>query len=219
MVAYLEKTDGNAEFHEIIDFLTRTSIHHALTVSPVVSTTFVEQFWTNVKSKIINNVRHITAKVAGKPVSIFEASIRSDLLFDNADGIDSLFNQAIFDDIQLMGICLNIDTWTSLQRINYMCLTAHYIDNDWVLRKKVLNFCPISSHRGVDIGKAVEMCLLKWGIESNVFTITVDNASTNDVAVAYLKSKFANWEKYILEGKWLHVRCIADVMNLLFKTV
>ncbi|GJU80056.1 hypothetical protein Tco_1282421 [Tanacetum coccineum] len=45
---------------------------------------------------------YITAKVAGKPVSIFEASIRSDLLFDDADGIDSLPNQAIFDAIQLM---------------------------------------------------------------------------------------------------------------------
>ncbi|GJS43625.1 putative ribonuclease H-like domain-containing protein [Tanacetum coccineum] len=66
MVAYLEKTEGNAEFHEIIDFLKRSSIHHALTVSPVVSTTFVEQFWTSAKSKTINNVRHITAKVAGK---------------------------------------------------------------------------------------------------------------------------------------------------------
>ncbi|GKC40956.1 hypothetical protein Tco_1053340 [Tanacetum coccineum] len=103
MVAYLEKSEGNAEFHEIIDFLTRSSIHHALTVSPVVSTTFVEQFWTSAKSKIINNVRHITAKVAGKSVSISEASIRSDLLFDDADGIDSLPNQAIFDAIQLMG--------------------------------------------------------------------------------------------------------------------
>ncbi|GJW18037.1 hypothetical protein Tco_0025473 [Tanacetum coccineum] len=103
MVAYLEKTDGNAEFHEIIDFLTRSSIHHALTVSPVVSTTFVEQFWTSAKSKIINNVRHITAKVAGKPVSISEASIRSDLLFDDANGIYSLPNLAIFDAIQLMG--------------------------------------------------------------------------------------------------------------------
>ncbi|GKA67695.1 hypothetical protein Tco_0767612 [Tanacetum coccineum] len=30
MVAYLEKTEGNAEFHEIIDFLKRSSIHHAL---------------------------------------------------------------------------------------------------------------------------------------------------------------------------------------------
>ncbi|GJR35891.1 putative ribonuclease H-like domain-containing protein [Tanacetum coccineum] len=76
MVAYLEKSEGNAEFHEIIDFL---------------------------KSKIINNVRHITTKVAGKSVSISEASIRSDLLFDDTDGIDSLPNQAIFDAIQLMG--------------------------------------------------------------------------------------------------------------------
>ncbi|GKB50152.1 putative ribonuclease H-like domain-containing protein, partial [Tanacetum coccineum] len=46
---------------------------------------------------------YITAKVAGKPVNISEASIRSDLLFDDADGIDSLHNQAIFDAIQLMG--------------------------------------------------------------------------------------------------------------------
>ncbi|GJR18988.1 hypothetical protein Tco_0967515 [Tanacetum coccineum] len=102
MVAYLEKTDGNAEFHEIIDFLARSSIHNALTVSLVVSTTFVKQFWMSAKSKIINNVRYITAKVAGKPVSISKASIRNDLPFNDADGIDSLPNQAIFDAIQLM---------------------------------------------------------------------------------------------------------------------
>ncbi|GKA41743.1 hypothetical protein Tco_0734403, partial [Tanacetum coccineum] len=102
MVAYLEKSEGNVEFHEIVVFLKRSSIHHALTVSPVVSTTFVEQFWTSAKSKTINNVRHITAKVASKSVSISEASIRSDLLFDDAEGIDSLPNQAIFDAIQLM---------------------------------------------------------------------------------------------------------------------
>ncbi|GKB25184.1 hypothetical protein Tco_0864585 [Tanacetum coccineum] len=52
------------------------SIHYALTVSPVISTTFVEQFWMTAKSKTINNVRYITATVAGKPVSISEASIR-----------------------------------------------------------------------------------------------------------------------------------------------
>ncbi|GKF77263.1 hypothetical protein Tco_0229733, partial [Tanacetum coccineum] len=31
MVTYLEKTDGNTEFHEIISFLKRSSIHYALT--------------------------------------------------------------------------------------------------------------------------------------------------------------------------------------------
>ncbi|GJY71796.1 hypothetical protein Tco_0475499 [Tanacetum coccineum] len=90
MVAYLEKTEGNVEFHEIIDFLKRSSIHHALTVSPVVSTTFVEQFWTSAKSKTINNVRHITAKVAGK-------KMQNTLL------ISAIFVATIFDAIQQMG--------------------------------------------------------------------------------------------------------------------
>ncbi|GJS14268.1 hypothetical protein Tco_0408740 [Tanacetum coccineum] len=103
MVAYLEKNDGNTEFHQIMDFLTRSSIHFALTVSPIVSTSFVEQFWTSAKSRTVNNISYIDAIVAGKPVTISEASIRSDLLFDDADGIDTLNNQAIFDTIQLMG--------------------------------------------------------------------------------------------------------------------
>ncbi|GKC12949.1 hypothetical protein Tco_1009731 [Tanacetum coccineum] len=86
-----------------MDFLTRSSIYYALTVSPIVSTSFVEQFWTTAKSRTVNNISYIDATVAGKPVTISEASIRSDLLFDDADGIDSLNNQAIFDNIQLMG--------------------------------------------------------------------------------------------------------------------
>ncbi|KAG8634406.1 hypothetical protein MANES_17G029905v8 [Manihot esculenta] len=85
-------------------------------------------------------------------------------------------------------ICITTDTWTSLQRINYMCITAHYIDDNWILHKKILNFCPIGSHKGDDIGMAIESCLLNWGIK-RVFTMTVNNASSNDVAVTYLKKK------------------------------
>ncbi|GJV43843.1 putative ribonuclease H-like domain-containing protein [Tanacetum coccineum] len=55
------------------------------------------------KSRIVNNISYIDATVVGKHVTISEASIRSYLLFDDADGIDSLNNQAIFDNIQLMG--------------------------------------------------------------------------------------------------------------------
>ncbi|GJS86555.1 copia protein [Tanacetum coccineum] len=33
MVAYLEKTEGNAEFHEVVDFLERSFIHLALTLT------------------------------------------------------------------------------------------------------------------------------------------------------------------------------------------
>ncbi|GJT66591.1 hypothetical protein Tco_1018071 [Tanacetum coccineum] len=112
MVAYLEKNDGNTKFHQIMDFLIRSSIHFTLTVSPIVSTLFVEQFWTSAKSRIVNNISYIDAFVAGKPVTILEASIRSDLLFDDADGIDTLNNQAIFDTIQLMRYKGDLNTLT-----------------------------------------------------------------------------------------------------------
>lgn len=110
-------------------------------------------------------------------------------------------------------VCLTTDTWTSLQKINYMCLTAHFIDNDWKLNKRILNFCPISSHKGEAIGKAIEKCLLAWGIE-NVMTVTVDNASSNDHVVSYLKKRTNNWGTSVLKGEFMHVRCIAHIMNL-----
>ncbi|KAL4571005.1 hypothetical protein LXL04_017755 [Taraxacum kok-saghyz] len=62
-------------------------------------------------------------------------------------------------------VSLTTDTWTSLQRVNYMCLTAHFIDPEWNLHKKILNFCPILSHKGSQIGELIEKCLLDWGID------------------------------------------------------
>jgi hypothetical protein len=37
-------------------------------------------------------------------------------------------------------ISLTTDLWTSNQNIQYMCLVAHYIDANWVLQCRVLNF-------------------------------------------------------------------------------
>lgn len=76
----------------------------------------------------------------------------------------------------------------------------------------ILNFCPINSHNGTEIGKSIEKCLLEWGID-DIFTVTVDNASSNDTVV-YLRGKLQNWRKAVLRGKWAHVRCVAHIVNL-----
>ncbi|KAH0655683.1 hypothetical protein KY285_030565 [Solanum tuberosum] len=77
-------------------------------------------------------------------------------------------------------------------KINYMCLTAHFIDRDWVLHKRILNFCPITSHKGEHLTKYISNCILDWNLD-NVFTVTVDNASSNDVAVLELSKKLDMW--------------------------
>ncbi|GKA74918.1 hypothetical protein Tco_0781296 [Tanacetum coccineum] len=87
MVACLEKTGGNSEFHEIVDFLTSSLIHHALTVSPTIYTSYIEQFWNTASSQTVNDVKQIDATVDSKAVVVTEASIRSSLLFNDADGL------------------------------------------------------------------------------------------------------------------------------------
>ena len=113
-------------------------------------------------------------------------------------------------------ICLTTDAWTSGQNLSYMCLTAHFIDDDWNLHKRVLNFCPLAGHSGQLIGRAVEKCLTEWKIK-NILTVTVDNASSNDVALDYLKRRFNHWESSVLDGKYLHMRCAAHILNLVVK--
>ncbi|GJS32087.1 ribonuclease H-like domain-containing protein [Tanacetum coccineum] len=61
------------------------------------------QFWNSAVSQIVYNVSQIKATVSGKDVSIFEASIRRDLLFNDMDGIGCLTNSEIYENLQLMG--------------------------------------------------------------------------------------------------------------------
>ena len=108
------------------------------------------------------------------------------------------------------------DTWTSVQNTNYMVLTAHFIDYDWKMHKRVLNFCVIPNHQGNTIGDLIESCLLQWGIEK-VLTITVDNASANKVAIDWVRYKMNKWNnpQAVLGGKYLHERCCAHITNLI----
>ncbi|GJV64617.1 putative ribonuclease H-like domain-containing protein [Tanacetum coccineum] len=82
MVAYLEKSEGNVEFHEIIDFLTRSSIHHALT-STVQLFLHISLNSLDV-AKFQNNqtmLGTLLPQVAWQPVVILMHQLRSDLLF------------------------------------------------------------------------------------------------------------------------------------------
>ncbi|XP_054821797.1 zinc finger BED domain-containing protein RICESLEEPER 2-like [Prosopis cineraria] len=110
-------------------------------------------------------------------------------------------------------VCLTTDCWTSLQNMNYLCLTGHFIDDEWKLHKRILNFCQIADHKGETIGELIEKYLLSWGID-RVFTVTVDNASSNDTAISYVKDRILDWNGHIMKGEYMHVRCCAHILNL-----
>nr|XP_016512348.1 PREDICTED: zinc finger BED domain-containing protein RICESLEEPER 2-like [Nicotiana tabacum] len=56
-------------------------------------------------------------------------------------------------------------------------------------------------------------CLREWGI-NKIFTVTVDNASSNDVTVKELSKQLTKMGTNLMNGNHLHVRCMAHIMNL-----
>ncbi|KAM2565275.1 hypothetical protein TB1_007925 [Malus domestica] len=70
--------------------------------------------------------------------------------------------------------------------------------------------------RGDDIGRCLKVCLNTWGIDK-VFSITVDNASANDTAIAYMKRRLKSNGTILLDGAHLHMRCACHILNLIVK--
>ncbi|GJW53576.1 hypothetical protein Tco_0097661 [Tanacetum coccineum] len=126
MVACLEKTEENAEFHQIVDFLSSCSITYALTVSPTLYAYYIVQFWNTATSKTVNSVKQIHAIVDGKAMVILESSVRSDLLFNDEDGIAYLTNDEIFENLALMGY-EQLSTKLTFQKVSHELHTeAHF---------------------------------------------------------------------------------------------
>ncbi|XP_074344995.1 zinc finger BED domain-containing protein RICESLEEPER 2-like [Apium graveolens] len=113
---------------------------------------------------------------------------------------------------------INITTgmWTSShQKLGYMVVTGHWIDSDWNLNMRVLNFCNVPPlHSGFIISEVLFKCLNEWGIIDKIGTLTVDNAAANDVALRYFKQTFSVRRVLSIEGKMFHARCCAHILNL-----
>ncbi|GJX07343.1 putative ribonuclease H-like domain-containing protein [Tanacetum coccineum] len=85
--------EENADFDEIVDFLNANPIRYALTVSPTIYVSYIEQFWSTAKIKIVNNERQIRAKVNGKTIVISESSVRRDLQFNDEDADETIYEE------------------------------------------------------------------------------------------------------------------------------
>ncbi|GJY49926.1 hypothetical protein Tco_0439882 [Tanacetum coccineum] len=91
MVAYLQKSERSEGFHQIIDLLIASHIQYALTESPTIYASLMEQFWqTAALSTIEDEVMEITTTIDGRVKTINEASIRRHLKLEDSDDIRSL---------------------------------------------------------------------------------------------------------------------------------
>ncbi|GAA0169057.1 hypothetical protein LIER_23620 [Lithospermum erythrorhizon] len=99
-----------------------------------------------------------------------------------------------------------------------MVITRHFIDKNWTLEKRVLSFVNVlPPHNGPALAKEIHRVCNIYDINDKVCSVTVDNATANDVCIAILKKDHTLHSNLVLDGKLFHVRCCAHIINLLVR--
>nr|GEU54807.1 synaptobrevin, longin-like domain protein [Tanacetum cinerariifolium] len=103
MIAILEKYEHNVEFHQIVDFVEASHIRYALTIHATVYVSHIRQFWSTTRIETTDEGTKILTTVNGKARTISESSIRRNLKLNDEEGISSLLDAKLFENLALMG--------------------------------------------------------------------------------------------------------------------
>ncbi|GKA60426.1 hypothetical protein Tco_0759833 [Tanacetum coccineum] len=75
MVALLEKTEHNNDFHQIVDFLRASHIRYALTVHPTIYVSHIRQFWSTERTETANGETKICTSPKSTGFNEFSSNI------------------------------------------------------------------------------------------------------------------------------------------------
>nr|GEZ00516.1 hypothetical protein [Tanacetum cinerariifolium] len=103
MVAILEKGEFNTDFHPMVDFIAASPLRYALTIKPTVFVSHIRQFWFTARIETTDEGTHILTTVDGIPRTVSEASLRRNLKLRDEDGIVSIPDTELFENLTLMG--------------------------------------------------------------------------------------------------------------------
>ncbi|KAF0914339.1 hypothetical protein E2562_028219 [Oryza meyeriana var. granulata] len=112
-------------------------------------------------------------------------------------------------------IGLTVGLWTTSQTLGYISLAAQFIDTEWRVHRRMVNFMMVSSpHSENALSEAITTSLTDWNMKDKLFTITLDNdRSSHDIYSANLRDSLSKKNNLMLKGQLFVVRCYAHILN------
>nr|GFB68193.1 hypothetical protein [Tanacetum cinerariifolium] len=87
---------------------------YALTVKPTIFVSHIRQFWSTTRIETTNEGTHILTTVDGIQRTVSEASLRRNLKLGDEDGIISISDTELFENLTLIGVNLSY-CWENIQ--------------------------------------------------------------------------------------------------------
>ncbi|KAI3810675.1 hypothetical protein L1987_20297 [Smallanthus sonchifolius] len=131
------------QYHEIVDFLNRSRISYAISVDPIVSRTYLEQFWETAEHDCTVTPNVIWATVAGHDIAFSEDTIRRVLQFRYLSTDPTAYPDYFLDGCwrQRMG---------NVRARDYASYKKMWVVNQWRYFDHVIIMCISSRKAGKD---------------------------------------------------------------------
>nr|GEV17840.1 hypothetical protein [Tanacetum cinerariifolium] len=127
MVAILEKSEHNIDFHLMVDFIKASPLRYALTVKPTVYVSYIRQFWSTARIETTEEGTQILATVDGIHRTVTESSLRRNLKLQDEEGISSLPDTKLFENLTLMGYNISPNQKFTFQKGQFSHQWMHLI--------------------------------------------------------------------------------------------
>nr|GFA43076.1 putative reverse transcriptase, RNA-dependent DNA polymerase [Tanacetum cinerariifolium] len=96
-------SEHNIDFHPMVDFIAASPLRYALTFKPTIYVSHIRQFWSTARIETTEEGTQILATVDGVLRTVTESSLRRNLKLQDEEGINSLPDTELFENLTLMG--------------------------------------------------------------------------------------------------------------------
>ena len=115
-------------------------------------------------------------------------------------------------------VFLTTGAWSSSIYRGYVFITAHWIDQDWKLKSKVIEFKRFATpHTGTATADLLISVINELDLAEKIQCITIDNGSGMCAGIKILHEKPAVNGGAHDDLRSFHIRCVAYVFNLAVK--
>ncbi|XP_021672490.2 zinc finger BED domain-containing protein RICESLEEPER 2 [Hevea brasiliensis] len=166
----------------------------------------------------VQMVEHVGFRVFVKNLQPLFEIVTTDRVEADCMDIYSQEKQKVYEVLdKLPGkISLSANLWSAFDDAEYLCLTAHYIDEAWQLKKKTLNFVLVDPTHTEDVRSEVIMtCLMDWDIDRKLFSMTFDSHSANDNVVHRIRDRLSQNRFLYCNGMLFDTRCAVSLMKVM----
>ncbi len=94
-------------------------------------------------------------------------------------------------------VCLSAHVWHHDPLSAYLCLSVHYIDNEWERQQKIIRFRQVDpSCNARELSDVILRAIEDWGLRDKVFSITLDDEFADDSVASNVKDHLQKWNSH-----------------------